>query len=340
MSKVKFSVLMTLVVAGLAPTAQAEDKVVHVYSTRQESLIQPLLEEFTKETGIATKVLFAKEGLIERLKSEGQASPADVVLTADIATVIDMDKAQLLAPMTSKVVEEVVPAHLRAGDNHWVATTTRARVFYYSKQRVDPKNLSTYEDLADPKWKGKICMRTSAHPYNVSLMASIIAANGEAKAKEWAKGIKNNLAFAPTGGDRDQAKAIHSGQCDVALGNSYYVGVMTTSAVADERAWAEAIGVFFPNQNDRGTHINVGTVALTKASDNPTDATKLVEFLLSEKAQKKFAAEVHEFPVRAGVEKSPLIASWGEFKADQVSLSKIAELRAQAIKIFDEVQLP
>ncbi|MBI4182837.1 MAG: Fe(3+) ABC transporter substrate-binding protein [Proteobacteria bacterium] len=324
--------------AALASATATSAQEVNLYSYRQEFLIKPMLEAFTRETGIKVNIVYAQAGVLERLKAEGPNSPADAVLTVDIGRLHDLAEAGLLRPVRSAVLDRNVPPQFRHPEGLWYGLTLRARVLYYAKDRIDPKELSTYEALADPKWKGRLCMRSSKHPYNVSLMASMIAAHGEAKALEWAKGLAANLARKPQGGDREQAKAIKEGVCDVALGNSYYMGAMVNDPA--QRSWAEAIAIFFPNQGDRGTHVNISGVGVTRGAKNLASAVRLIEFLSGEEAQELYAAKNFEYPVLEGVKWDPLVASWGRFKPDTVSLEKIGRLNGEAIRLFDRAALP
>lgn len=331
----KKSAIALALALGTSAMSWAE---VNVYSYRQEFLIKPMLDEFTKETGIPVNIVYVKDGLAERLKQEGELSKADVVLTVDISRLEELVKAGITQPIASDVVNANIPAHLR-GDN-WVALTTRARAIYSSKERVGklPANF-TYQDLAKPEYKGKICVRSGKHPYNVSLVASMIAHDGEASAKAWLEGVKANLAQKPQGGDRDQVKAIMEGKCDYALGNSYYFGAMITNEKnPEQKEWAKSVEINFPNQESIGTHINVSGVALAKYAPNRADALKLVEFLSNDTAQKLYAEANHEYPVKAGVERSALVASWGDFKADELNVLDIAKHYQSALKLIDEVK--
>lgn len=311
---------------------------VNVYSLRQEFLIKPMLEEFTKETNIPVNVVYVKEGLADRLKQEGELSKADVILTVDISRLEELVAAGVTQPFSSEVVNANIPAHLR-GEN-WSALTTRARAIYSSKERVGKLPASfTYQDLAKPELKGKVCVRSGKHAYNVSLVASMIARDGEAAAKAWLEGVKANLAQKPQGGDRDQVKAIMEGKCDYALGNSYYFGAMLKNEKnPEQKDWAAAVEINFPNQETTGTHINVSGVALAKHAPNRDDAMKLVEFLTGDAAQKMYAEANHEFPIKAGVARSELVASWGEFKADDLNVLDIAKHYQSALKLIDEVK--
>ncbi len=322
---------------GMAANAVADGEV-NIYSYRQPFLIKPMLNAFTQQTGIKTNVVFAPKGMITRLQKEGKNSPADVVLTVDIGRINDAVEAGVLQPVKSKKLMANIPTQDRDPAGLWFGLTRRARIVYASKERVKPGELSTYEGLADPRWKGRICIRSSKHVYNVALLASLVVHNGEKKAEEWAKGLKANLARKPQGNDRAQVKAIHAGECDISLGNSYYMGKMLTNE--KQIAWAEAVNVFFPNQKGRGAHMNISGAGVTKHSGRKDNAVKLLEFLSDDLAQKMYAEQNFEYPVKAGVPWSGLVESWGKFKADDVDMVKIAKNRATAIKVFDRVGIP
>lgn len=316
-------------------TAQAFAEEVNVYSNRQDFLIKPIVDEFTKETGIQVNLVNIPDGLGERLEREGRLSPADLVLTVDISRLMDVVEKDLTQPLDNAVLEENIPAQYRDVDGKWFALTTRARVVYSSVERVGKTDIS-YEELADPKYKGKLCTRSGKHPYNVALTASMIAEHGTEYTKTWLEGLKANLAQKPQGGDRDQVKAIKDGVCDYALGNSYYYGAMLNDE--NQRAWAESAAVNFPNQADRGTHVNISAVALTKHARNKDAAVKLMEYLVSDEAQHLYASLNHEYPVKPGVEPSELVKGWGEYKADDLPLTEVAKHAKEAIQLMDEVQ--
>jgi len=310
---------------------------VNVYSYRQPSLIQPILEKFTAETGIKVNVISASSGLEERIAAEGANSPADVLLSVDVGRLDAAVQAGITQPIVSEVVAANIPAQYREPDGAWVGLSMRARVIYASKDRVTDEVIS-YEDLADPKWKGKICTRSGQHVYNIGLFASLVANDGEEKAKEIIEGIKQNLARKPAGGDRDQAKAILAGECDIALGNTYYVGLMATNdKEPEQKDWAKAIKVLFPNADGRGTHVNISGVALAKHAPNKENALKLIEFLTSDEAQEFYADANFEYPVRPGLKINEIVASWGPLKPDPLPLAEIAADRKQASEIVDEV---
>jgi iron(III) transport system substrate-binding protein len=322
--------------AGFAGPAMANGDEVNLYSYRQEFLIRPMLDKFTAETGIAVNVQYVKGGILKRMKEEGEAGVADAVLTADIATLSQHVEADTFQPVDSPVLEANIPAQYRHPDGLWFGLTTRARVIVYSKDRVDPAGISTYEDLADPKWKGRICTRSSGHVYMKSLLASIIAASGEDAAQGWARGVKDNLARKPQGNDRAQVKAIWQGECDLALINTYYLGKMQfNEAEPVQKEWRASIGVIFPNRDDRGTHVNISGGGVAKHAKNRDNAVKLMEFLSGETAQQHYAASNYEYPVKVGVAWHPAVESWGRFRADDTPLAEIAEQVPLAIKLYD-----
>ncbi len=322
---------------GIAANALADGEV-NIYSYRQPFLIKPMLNAFTRQTGIKTNVVYAPKGMITRLQKEGRNSPADVVLTVDIGRINDAVEAGVLQPVTSRKLTANVPAQDRDPSGLWFGLTRRARVVYASRERVKAGELSTYEDLATPKWKGRICIRSSRHAYNVALLASLVAHHGEKQAEAWAEGLKANLARKPQGNDRAQVKAIFAGECDISLGNSYYMGKMLTNE--KQITWAEAVNVFFPNQKGRGAHMNISGAGVTRHSGRKDNAVKLLEFLTDDLAQKMYAEQNFEYPVKPGVPWSGIVESWGKFKADSIDMVKIAENRATAIKIFDRAGIP
>ena len=333
---VGIAMLVMVAALSLGKTAASAEEVVNLYSYRQPFLIKPMLKEFTKKTGIKTNVVFAKKGMLEKIKATPGA--ADAVLTVDIGRLHDMDEAGLLQPVKSKVLEQNIPSSYRHPKGHWFGLTTRGRVIYASKKRVKPGAITRYEDLADPKWKGKICTRSGKHVYNVSLFASIVAHSGEAKARKWLMGLKSNLARKPQGNDRAQAKAIHAGECDLALANTYYMAKMATNKKKKvQREWAKSVYIVFPNQQDRGTHVNISGAAVAKHAKNRGNAVRLIEFLSGEYAQKLYADQNYEYPLKKGVKTHPLVDSWGKFKADTINLAEVANKRATASRLVDQV---
>ncbi|MEZ5923645.1 MAG: Fe(3+) ABC transporter substrate-binding protein [Hyphomicrobiaceae bacterium] len=316
-----------------AQVASAAD--VNVYSFREPKLMAPLFEAFTAKTGIEVKVVFAKDGLVERISAEGVNSPADVLLTNELGLLVQARDAGITQPVVSDAIMADVPATYRDPAGHWIGLTRRARVVYASKARVSETDI-TYEDLADPKWKGKICSRSGQHSYNIALIASMIANHDAAYAETWLKGVKENLARKPSGGDRDQVKAIYAGQCDLAIGNTYYMGLMQTNEQEPEqRTWAAAVKVLFPNAKERGTHVNLSGAALMKNAPHPAAGLALIEFLASGDAQGVYAGTNHEYPVKEGVAPSALVESWGTLRPDPMPIETIAKLRKQASELVD-----
>lgn len=319
-------------------TSAKESNVVNLYTDRHYDTDQALYDTFTKETGIKVNIVkAASDELIERLAREGQDTQADLLVTADAGRLSRAKEQGLLQTVSSETLNKNVPANLRDKDNEWFGLTMRARVLVYAKDRVTPAELSTYENLTEPQWKGKVLVRSSNSIYNQSLLASFIALDGEEKTKAWAKGIVANLAREPKGNDRDQAKAIVAGVGDVAIMNTYYIGKMLHSSDPEEIKVAEKVGVFFPSQDTTGTHVNVSGIGLTKNAKNNANAIQLMEFLSSDLAQRQFAEANFEYPVNPNVEPSELLKSWGEFKAQNINLSALGEYNQQAVKIFNEV---
>ncbi|MEC9483846.1 MAG: Fe(3+) ABC transporter substrate-binding protein [Halomonas sp.] len=322
-------------IVSFTPVAALAEGEVNVYSYRQPFLIEPFLDEFTAETGIDVNVLFANQGLVERLKREGRNSPADVILTVDIGRLQELVEAGVTQPIEDQIIESNIPAQYFGEGNHWAGLTSRARVFFTSVERMQPGEIETYEDLADPRFAGRVCSRPGDDAYNVALIASMIAEHGEEYTKQWLEGFKSNLARKPQGGDRAQIKAIRDGVCDIAIGNTYYYGKMLDNE--EQRSWAESARIEFPNQDGRGTHVNISGMALAKHSPNEENAYKLMRFLTEEKAQSMYADVNFEYPLNPAVSPSETVQSWGDFKADDVPLSKVAELRRRATELVNEV---
>lgn len=325
----------TVLGAAAVTASAASAQEVNVYSLRQPFLVEPLFESFTKETGVKVNVIFAEKGLVERIKQEGANSPADVLMTVDISRIKEAVDAGVTDAVNSDVLEANIPAHLRDENDQWFALTQRGRALYASKDRVTEGEIATYEDLADPKWKGRVCTRSGTHDYNIALVSSMIAHHGTEEAKTWLEELKANLARKPQGNDRGQVKAIKEGECDVAIANTYYYGKMLDDP--EQRAWAESVNIIFPNQNDRGMSMNISGMTLIKGAPNKENAVKLMEFLSGDEAQKIYAEVNYEYPVKPGVEWSDYVKSWGTFKADDLPLSEIARLRADAVRMIDEV---
>lgn len=326
----------SLLLGATPATAAEDDKLVHLYSARKEALIKPVLDKFTEQTGIEVKLITSKaDALLKRLQTEGRNSPADVLLTTDAGRLHRAREAGVLQPIESDVLEKAVPENYRDVDGYWYGLSLRARPIVYARDRVKPEQLSTYEALAEPAMKGRVCIRSSNNIYNQSLVASMISTRGEAATEAWAKDFVKNFARPPRGGDRDQIKAVAAGQCDVAVVNTYYLGVMLSGGDADERAAGEKVAVFWPNQNDRGAHVNVSGAGVTAHAKHRENAIKLIEFLASPEVQSWYARVNHEYPVVDGVESSELLKDWGEFKADNINLTELGRLNADALRLMD-----
>ena len=336
---------LTIGLAGCAGTNQNESKgneatkpenqEVNIYTARHYEVDDEIYKKFTEDTGIKVNVVKGEaEELIDRIKREGESSVADLFVTVDGGVLANAKQNDILQPVTSDVINENVPENLRDTDNNWIGLATRARIIAYSKDRVTPEELSTYEDLTNEKWKGKLLVRSSTSLYNQSLLSSFIELNGEKQAEEWAQGIVNNFARQPDGGDRDQAKAIAAGIGDIAIMNTYYVGLLANSEDPEEVKVADSIGVFFPNQETTGTHVNISGIGLTKHSKNKDNAIKLIEYMTSVEAQEIIAAKNYEFPVNTNAAKPELLKSWGEFKMQELNFDSLGEHNQKAIEIF------
>jgi iron(III) transport system substrate-binding protein len=311
----------------------------NIYSHRQPFLINPFLEAFTNKTGIKTNVVYSTKGLAQRLKAEGKNSPADVILTVDIGRLQVYADMNLLSVINSKKLTENIPSHLRSNDSTWVSLSKRSRIIVVAKNRVNPSSISRIEDLANPKWKGKICTRPGSHIYNRALMASMIAAHGFDGATKWAEGLVANLARRPQGNDRAQVKAIHEGQCDIAIINNYYYGKLKYSDDPKQRVWADGLSLIFPNQglNDRGAHINISGGGVARFSKNKDNAIRFLEFLSEEASQKLYGEINFEYPVNPRVVPTQTLLDWGVFREDQLPIHTIAELSQESQKIIDRV---
>ena len=335
--------LPLLIVSCASPDNSTADKpddpdVVNVYTHRHYEVDQEIFDRFEKETGIEVNVVKASaDELIVRLENEGEKSPADILVTVDAGRLVLAKEKGLLQSVDSEVLSENIPSYLRDPSGFWFGQTVRARLLVYSKTRVDPANLSTYEALTDSIWKGRLLSRSSSNIYNQSLMASIIAHNGPEDAEKWAAGVLANFARKPKGNDRDQIVAIAADQGDVAIVNSYYMGKLLESDDSGQRAAAEAVGVFFPNQNGRGTHINISGAGVTQYAPNKENAVKLLEYLSTPDIQALFAEANSEYPVNPSVPEAALLESWGDFKRDTLNLTKLGELNSEAVEIFDRV---
>ncbi len=339
MLRVKLNLLIAIVVSLMSlatmQSAVAADEV-NLYSARKEKLIKPLLDKFTHETGIKVNLVTGKaDALLKRLQMEGKNSPADLLITTDAGRLHRAKASGVTQGFKSTLLEANIPANFRDPEGHWYGLTLRSRPILYVKGKVDPADLSTYEALADPKWKRRICIRSSSNIYNQSLVASMIASSSMAATEDWATGLVKNFARPPKGGDRDQIKAAAAGQCDIAIANTYYLAGMLTSNDAGQRAAAEKMALFWPNQNDRGAHVNVSGIALTKAAKNKKNAIKLAEYLIGAEAQQWYAEKNGEYPVRAAVPQSSLLVGWGKFKMDSLNLSKLGELNPDAVRLMD-----
>lgn len=333
----KLALTLALLSAPLAAFAEGE---VNVYSSRQEQLIKPILDKFTAASGIKVNLVSGKDdALIERLKLEGENSPADILITADAGRLSRAKDLGLSQTVESEILKTSIPENLRDPENQWFGLTYRARPIFYVKEKIKPEDLSTYADLADPKWKGKICVRSSDNIYNQSILASMIASQGAEAATKWAEGLVKNFARPPEGGDRDQLKAAAAGLCDLAISNTYYYGQMLAGEAAEDKAAAEKLAIFWPDQGDqgRGTHINVSGATVTKAAKNKENAVKLLEYLVSDEAQAWYAEHNQEYPVKTTVPASSLLKGWGDFKADSINLSELGKHNAEAVKIMDTV---
>ncbi|GAA3400090.1 Fe(3+) ABC transporter substrate-binding protein [Paenibacillus hodogayensis] len=318
--------------------AKGKEQVVNVFTARHYDVDSTLYDAFTKQTGIkVNEVKGTAEELVERLKREGTSTEADLFVTVDGGVLNYAKQNDVLQPITSQAIDKNVPKQFRDKDNQWVGVATRARVIVYAKDRVKPEQLSTYEDLASDKWKGKVLVRSSSSLYNQSLLASFIELNGEAKAEEWAKGIVTNLARKPEGGDRDQAKAIAAKVGDVAIMNTYYVGQMLNSKDAEEVKVAQNIGVFFPNQSTTGTHLNISGIGLTKHAKNKDNAIKLVEFFTGKEGQSMLTQGSFEFPVNETADRPELLKTWGTFKTQQIDFGKLGDHNKKATELLNKV---
>jgi iron(III) transport system substrate-binding protein len=325
--------LFALMMGATALPVLADE--INIYSHRQPELIQPLIDAYTAETGDTVNIAFVDKGMAERLVAEGDRSPADLVLTVDIARLMQIVEAGVTQPVESAVLEASIPETMRDPDGQWFGLTARARIVYASVDRVQPDEVTSYEDLADPKWAGRICTRSGLHDYNIALLSAVIAHHGEEAAKTWAEGLKANLARKPDGGDRDQVQAIAAGECDIAIGNTYYIGQML--ADPEQKAAAEAVRIVFPVFEGDGVHLNISGMAMTKAAPNREAAQRFMEWLAGDAAQQIYATTNNEYPVKPGVTRSELVAGWGDFAADSLALTEIATHRATALRLMEEV---
>lgn len=329
----KSALLATALLFSTGAVSAAE---LNIYTTREPGLIQPLLDSFTAATGTKVNTVFLKDGLVERVAAEGENSPADVLMTVDAGNLVDLVEKGVTQPVESAVLTQSIPEQLRDAKGNWFALSMRARVLYAAKD-LDLAAFN-YEDLADPKWKGKVCIRSGQHPYNTALFADYIAHYGAEETEKWLSGVKDNLARKAAGGDRDGAKDILGGICDIAVANSYYVGLMRSGKGGEEQvAWGDAIKVILPTFKDGGTQVNVSGAAVAKHAPNKAEAVKLLEYLVSDEAQKIYAEANFEYPVKAGAAADPIIASFGELKIDPKPLTEIVSHRKQASELVDKV---
>ena len=330
------TLLAALLGTLLAANASAEEKVLNLYSARHYQTDEALYANFTKQTGIKINRIEGKEEeLLERIKNEGANSPADVLVTVDASRLAKAHELGLFAPVKSKLLETRIPAHLRTED--WFSFSTRARVIVYNKVAIKAEDVQNYDDLANPKLKGQVCSRSGSHPYNLSLMASIIAHQGEAKAADWAKGVVANFARAPKGGDTDQIKAVAAGECGVTVSNTYYVARLMRSDKADEKKVMEKVGVIWPNQKTTGTHINISGGGMLKNAPHKEAAVKFLEYLASDEAQRYFADGNNEWPAVSGIKvANPALDTLGAFKADNLPVNSLAMYAVKAQVIFDK----
>ncbi|MGG4774539.1 Fe(3+) ABC transporter substrate-binding protein [Paenalcaligenes sp. Me52] len=335
----RLSILAGLVFGTMAFNAYAAEEV-NLYTTREPQLILPILEAFTNESNIKVNTVFVKDGLIERVRTEGDKSPADLLMTVDIGNLLDLVEAGVTQPVESSTLQTAIPANLRGTDNQWFTLSLRDRVAYVAKDMEEITTL-TYEDFANPEFKGKVCIRSGQHPYNTALIAAKIAHDGLEATEAWLKGVKDNLARKAAGGDRDVARDILGGICDVGIANAYYVGRMKNAAPGtDDYAWGEAIKVIrptFANSDSNGTHVNISGAAVAKHAPNKDNAVKLLEYLVSDSAQSLYAKANYEYPVKAGVELDPVVASFGELVIDPLPLTEIAKHRKEASELVDKV---
>ena len=328
-----------LAIAAAAMPGHAQDKAgeLNIYSHRQPFLINPFIDAYKEKTGTKVNIVFASKGLAQRLQAEGKRSPADLILTVDIARLNVYADKNLLAPVQSQILTDNIPPHLRDPGNKWFALSKRARIIVAAKRAKDGNLIKNYEDLSNPKWKDRVCARPGSHVYNRALIASMIHSLGVRAAEDWARGVVSNLARRPQGNDRAQVKAIYEGVCDFAVINNYYYGKLRYSKNPDQKKWAESVYLIFPNQDDRGTHVNISGGGVARFSKNKAEAVRFLEFLTSEMAQKLYGSVNFEYPVNPNVAPTKELVSWGMFKEDKMPISRISELASDAQKIIDRV---
>ena len=332
------AIVLSFSVCWMSYAFSGEEGTVNVYSARKEALILPLLERFRDQTGIKFNLVTGKaDGLLKRLQLEDSATPADILVTTDAGRLHRAKEAGVLQPIDSDAVNRAVPERLRDADGFWVALSQRARTIIYARNRVDPEDLSTYEALADSRWKGRVCVRSSSNIYNQSLVASMIEATGPERTEAWARELVVNFARPPAGGDTDQLRAVAAGQCDVAIANTYYFGRLVASGKEEDREVAAKLGLFWPNQGDgdRGVHVNVSGASITTHAKRRGNAVRLLEFLVAPDSQAWYAEVNHEYPVVAGVPVSETLRSFGDFKADTLNLTRLGVNNRKAVELMD-----
>lgn len=333
-----FKSAVFLIASGLLATFSVKTFAdeVNVYSARKEALIKPLLNEFTQQTGIKVNLVTGKaDALLKRLETEGVNTPADLLITTDVGRLYRAQIAGVLQPVQSEALTNVIPAAYRDPQGYWFGLSLRARPIFYVKDKIKPDQLSDYEALANRMFKNEVCIRSSDNIYNQSLVASMIAVNGKEATEKWARGLVANLARSPKGGDRDQIRAAAAGQCDIAIANTYYFAAMLSSKNQDDRDAANKLEIFWPNQENRGTHVNISGAAVTKHATNTANAVKLIEFMTDKTAQEWYANANHEYPIRSDVDASEILNKWGKFKSDSVNLSILGLNNPEAVRLMD-----
>jgi iron(III) transport system substrate-binding protein len=330
----KYFLYLKILIAMLLGSSVSASEL-NIYSYRQPFLIKPLTSAFSDQTGIKVNIVHLKKGMIERMKAEGKRSPADIVLTVDISRLSALVDAELTQSVDSTILDSNIPEKYRDPNGLWFGLTTRARIIYASKERIKNGEVGTYEQLADPKLRGKICTRSGLNAYNLALTSAILHHHGEEFAINWLNGLKGNLARKPQGNDRAQVKAIWAGECDISIGNTYYMGKMLEDA--EQAEWANSVRIIFPKFENGGTHVNVSGIGMAKFSPNPKNALKFMEFLSSANAQEIYATANFEYPIAPGTQADKLVKSWGSFEADDVNLMTIAKLRKRALELTEIV---
>ena len=338
MLNLKINIFIILLL-GLVSQCFAQNHELNVYSARKEALIKPLLDNFTQQTGIKVNLVTGKaDALLKRLESEGRNSPADLLITTDAGRLYRAQKSGSLQAVNSKTLTQLIPAKYRDPDGYWYGLSVRVRAIFYVKNKIDISHLSSYEDLTKPEFKNKICIRSSNNIYNQSLVSSLIAAHGIAETEKWATSLVQNFARHPTGGDRDQIRAAASGQCDIAIANTYYYAAMLTDKDSKDYSAAEKLSLLWPNQNNRGSHVNISGAAVTRFAKNKESAIKLIEFLVNKESQEWYAQVNHEYPIRKDVNSSALLSAWGQFKSDFINLSLLGKNNPDAVRLMDRAK--